>query len=296
MSSTPGKSYAHLLEGDKLYVQRARLALPILIRQAKAQKPITYSQLADELEMPNPRNLNNVLGKIGNTINALSGKHGLGEIPMINFLVVNKSKGLPGDGISGFIKMAGYDKYPNYKKRAITEQVHSEIFYYPFWDKVLTLLNLAPATSPGKPFKPSQPGGGESPEHKKFKEYIAKHPEIFNLHADSVSEVEHEFGSMDKIDVLFIHNGLKTGIEVKSNISDENDICRGLFQCVKYKALLRAEQIVDGHEINCQVILAIQGKFPKSLIPLRNALGIEVWDDIKITKAQPAQSLSMVDQ
>lgn len=44
--------------GSKLYQQRAQKALPILVRQAKARQSIYYSQLAQELGMPNPRNLN----------------------------------------------------------------------------------------------------------------------------------------------------------------------------------------------------------------------------------------------
>ena len=38
--------------GDKLYQQRARMVLPILVRQAQADKPIYYSTLAQEVGMP----------------------------------------------------------------------------------------------------------------------------------------------------------------------------------------------------------------------------------------------------
>jgi len=53
------------ISGEKLYQERARAALPLLVRQAQAGAPIFYSDLADELGMPNPRNLNYVLGSIG---------------------------------------------------------------------------------------------------------------------------------------------------------------------------------------------------------------------------------------
>ena len=59
--STGFKSNAELLISDKLYVQRARIALPILVRQAKNGECIFYSNLAEEIGMPNPRNLNYVL-------------------------------------------------------------------------------------------------------------------------------------------------------------------------------------------------------------------------------------------
>jgi hypothetical protein len=52
------------LSGSKLYQERARKALPLLVRQAKAEQPIYYSALAEYLDMPNPRNLNYVLDYI----------------------------------------------------------------------------------------------------------------------------------------------------------------------------------------------------------------------------------------
>lgn len=55
-----------LLDGEKLYQERARLTLPYLVRQAKAGQTIYYSDLAEEIDIPNPRNLNYVLGAIGN--------------------------------------------------------------------------------------------------------------------------------------------------------------------------------------------------------------------------------------
>jgi hypothetical protein len=51
----------HNLRGNKLFQERACQALPLLVRQAKAEKPICYSDLAEELRMPNPRNLDYVL-------------------------------------------------------------------------------------------------------------------------------------------------------------------------------------------------------------------------------------------
>ena len=43
------------LIGDKLYQKRARLTLPLLVRQVQAEERITYENLASELGMPNPK-------------------------------------------------------------------------------------------------------------------------------------------------------------------------------------------------------------------------------------------------
>ena len=89
--------------------------------------------------------------------------------------------------------------------------------------------------------------------------------------------------SQDEIDVVFVDGGLKIGIEVKSRISDIADILRGLFQCIKYKCLLEAEQAVIGEPKNCRVILALENSFPSELIVYKNILGIEVVDSIAYT-------------
>ena len=64
------KKASHM-HGDKLYQKRARAALLLLVRQAKARKSVTYESLAKELDMPNPRNLNYPLGSIGTTLQRL---------------------------------------------------------------------------------------------------------------------------------------------------------------------------------------------------------------------------------
>ena len=92
------------IEGEKLYQQRARKAFPLLVRQALANQPILYLDLAQELEMPNPRNLNYVLGCIGQTLQEISVEW-KEEIPPINCLVINKTKGLPGGGLVRLLKM-----------------------------------------------------------------------------------------------------------------------------------------------------------------------------------------------
>ena len=88
---TAEKTFEADINGDKLYQVRARKALPILVRQAKAQQTITYTDtdLAIELEMPNPENLNYVLGAIGNSLKKLE-KILREPIPLINVIVINK--------------------------------------------------------------------------------------------------------------------------------------------------------------------------------------------------------------
>src|SRR4051812_11898094 len=95
-------SLARSIDGDAPYQQQARKALPLLIRQAHAEQPIFYSDLANELNMPNTRNLNYVLGSIGRTMICLSESWGE-PVPPIQALVINKKTKLPGIGIDRFL-------------------------------------------------------------------------------------------------------------------------------------------------------------------------------------------------
>lgn len=103
---------AGTLFGPKLYQMRAQKALPVLVRQAIAHKPIYYIDLAEELYMPNPRNLNYVLGCIGETLQDLSIEWNE-LVPPITCLVISLSTGLPGKGIGLFLgDQDSLDKMP----------------------------------------------------------------------------------------------------------------------------------------------------------------------------------------
>src|SRR5260370_2567377 len=102
-SSGPNGASPHsIFVGDALYQQRAKEAFPILVRQAKAGQKIFYSTLADQLGMPNPRNLNKVLGLIGRAIKELSAEWKQ-DVPPLTCLVVDKENGLSGEGIAWFL-------------------------------------------------------------------------------------------------------------------------------------------------------------------------------------------------
>lgn len=285
-SNTPIKSNAYFLEGDKLYIKRARIALPILVRQAKSHEKIYYSQLASEMGMPNPRNLNYVLGAIGNAIKHIEQAQKI-KIPLINCLVVSKSSELPSDGITGFINKKDFEKLPSHEKDLYFAEEFSEIFHYKQWDQVLHFLGLEPLKNDFvkieklKNQTKERFGGGESQYHIDFKNYIKNNPSSLGLRPSLVGETEYILPSMDAIDVIFKDKDLFIGIEAKSRISNENDILRGVFQTIKYKALIKAEQIIHDQTPNYRVILALEGLLPNNLQGICNQLGVEVIQNIR---------------
>jgi len=284
---TAKTTHADLIAGDKLYLKRARKALPYLVRQAKSGKTIYYSDLAVLVDIPNPRNLNYVLGAIGNALIDL-GKRTKIAIPPIQCLVVNKRDELPGDGIEWFIATTEFSKLNKTQKQNVVAVQLTKIYTFQHWDWVLEQLNLNPIktdlSSVTQTVK-NRNGGGESIQHKKFKEYILKNPKAIGLYSDLIQgQTEYQFPSADAIDVLFVENDLTIGVEVKSIISDTADIYRGIFQCVKYKHLIEAEQIVCDKIPNSRVLLVLQGKFPEELLLIKNILGVEVLDNISIVE------------
>jgi hypothetical protein len=107
-----------IMSGNKLYLERARLTLPYLVRQAKAGQTIYYSNLATEILIPNPRNLNYVLGAIGRALIDLS-KRTKTKIPPIQCLVINKRQELPGEGIGWFLSSNDFGKLNKTQKQDV---------------------------------------------------------------------------------------------------------------------------------------------------------------------------------
>ncbi|MDN4131155.1 hypothetical protein [Pantoea ananatis] len=272
------------ISGDKAYQIRARMALPLLVRQAEACTPILYSDLAEELGMSNPRNLNYVLGSIGQSLELLSKAWKI-KVPPIQCLVINKNTKLPGEGIGWFlVKKEDFARLPLRRKREIVEVELEHIFSYPHWREVLKVFELEPTNSDFTSLikrGTSIFGGGESEQHKALKAHVARNPTIIGLGAATpVGTTEYLLPSGDSLDVSFYSKNMWVAAEVKSSISAERDIVRGLFQCVKYRAVMEAVLLAKSRPQNARVLLILESKLPQSLIPLRNTLGIEVVDGI----------------
>lgn len=272
-------------DGQKLFQQRASEALPLLVRQAKAGETIYYSDLAAEMKMPNARNLNYVLGALGGELEHLSKRWDKGKVPPLQCLVINRQDGTPGNGIGWFVPDKGeFKKLSPPEKRRIVDVMLTNVFDYPNWDSVLQQYGLAPlqlasteSLRKDARISVSRYGvGGEGDAHAATKEYVSTHPALFGLPAKLRGETEHLFASADCLDVLFKNGCEWVGVEVKGPISDEFDLNRGLFQCVKYLALLEAEQKLLQQGVNCRVLLATCQPLPTALNARRLVLNVTV--------------------
>lgn len=273
------------MSGNSLYQRRARMTLPILVRQASAGQKIFYADLARELGMRLAWNLNYVLGSIGKTLHEL-GEQWNEDIPAIQCIVVNQKTGLPGSGVDRMIAgMSSLELDPR-QKEALVQGILSDVFTYPKWPQVLQTLNLQVFESlldtNSLKVLGHAGGGGETNEHKSLKKYVAEHPECVGL-ARSLAPgaPEHLLPSGDKIDVVFVSRNAMIGVEVKARVSNEQDLLRGLFQCVKYHAVLKACRAVENTSHEVRVLMAIEGRLPDRLIPVKNTLGVSVYEEVR---------------
>ncbi len=173
---------------------------------------------------------------------------------------------------------------PLRQKRAIVEVELQHVFSYPRWREVLDAFSLAPTNSDYTSLVKRASGlgaGGESEQHRALKDFVAHNPTVIGLKASTpVGITEYPLPSGDSLDVSF--KDIKTWVaaEVKSAISNEADIVRGLFQCVKYRAVMEAVLVSQSLPQNARAILVLESKLPQSLISLRNLLGVDVVENV----------------
>lgn len=267
--------------GDGLYQTRARDVLPILVRQAHSANHITYGNLARDLGIPNPRNLNYILGSVGQTLMDLSKEWGE-EIPPIQCLAINADNHTPGRGFGWFMPdPQAWKSMTPLQRRRITEGVEQQIYAYPRWARVLEALKLKPLQEDFSDLlrqAACMRAGGESEAHKRLKEYVRVNPRLVGAKTNGrFGRTEELLPSGDRIDVFFDAGSEWVAVECKPLTSDEADLTRGLYQCIKYAAVLRAMAAVNSsHDVDARSVLVIAGALPERVRTLQVRLGVEV--------------------
>ena len=111
---------------------------------------------------------------------------------------------------------------------------------------------------------------------------MAQNPASIKLPVSSPKgQNEFPLASGDVLDVSFPLSDKWVAAEVKSRISGKDDIVRGLFQCVKYKAVMAAMQLVEKQNASVEAVLVLEREFPKCLVPLRNMFAVTVYKNAK---------------
>jgi hypothetical protein len=257
--------------------------------------PITYGELALRIGRLNKHGdghghgMGAVLGKMGHLLESVEDDWGA-TIPHIQSLVVNKTgtlRGLPDEGIKEF-----WVSYPNLTKQEKAKKAQAEYEkirdFGSRWNKILSLLDIPQveaAKSPSDKQKSSAYGkGGESELHLALKNYVAANPQLVGAQPDDEPFTEYVLPSLDTVDVLFKNSNRWTAVEVKSRISDHlpSDYERGLYQCVKYHAILEAMKTDNQYQVpaDIEVILVLESSLPPQYRDLAEALQTKVVEKI----------------
>ncbi|AYC99610.1 hypothetical protein NCHU2750_02130 [Neorhizobium sp. NCHU2750] len=96
--------------------------------------------------MPNPRDLNWVLGSVGHSLDELSRKSGWKKRapPHIQSLVINKGTQMPGPGFDSFLagRDVDYGELDRQQKRLYLNGYWADVFAYPYWRELLSEFDL----------------------------------------------------------------------------------------------------------------------------------------------------------
>lgn len=294
------------LLGDTWTAITARNALPIVVRCAQHGEPITYGQL--DAEIVNHGLGHHVMavqygypaGAIGTALIELEDRWNI-RIPPLNAIIVNAKDRLPGKGVNYYLKhyfkvKKGTSSISVKQRRAVVEAIQADVFAFRHWDRVLRECEVARfggdavkkknnKDDVAPPKRGSWSTEPESQEHRKLKEYVANNPSVIGLPRGSpVGRTEYLFPSADSADVVFTSSKQLVGVEVKSHISNDADLSRGIFQAVKYQALLRAEQRARLEAPTATALLVSERALPTKLANLAAALGVEAIV-VKVTDA-----------
>ena len=289
------------LDGDTWTARTARFGLPILIEYARERRPITYGEWDAEI----------VRRGLGTHVLEVQYGHPAGTlgdacleyaeeaeiaVPMINLMVINKGTRLPGKGANGYIREycrefldeeIDPERLSLRDKRAIIEQAQRAIFDFPHWADVLRAYGLpttqarsSGATRP-KRRRPNPNGwhtGPDSEAHKALKALIASTPSLVGLTDEHQGKLEQLLYSGDRVDVYFRTAAL--AVEVKATNASWDELHRGIFQCVKYQALLRAQQLNDRAIPNADCVLATGDPLPDDLRDIAARLSVRCVDQL----------------
>jgi hypothetical protein len=173
---------------------------------------------------------------------------------------------------------------PLRQRREIVQAELQRIFAYPRWREILDVFSLKPVETDFAVIVAAARlirGGGESEAHKRLKHFVANNPDIVGLAAGTKVETEYTLLSGDCLDVSFTKKTLWVVVEVKSRTSNEADLARGLFQCVKYLAVMEAILIATSRPANARALLVVEGKLSQRLVALKNKLGVEVIEGVR---------------
>lgn len=209
------------------------------------------------------------------------------EAPLLNVLLVERATELPSGGAGGYLakrykqprvrRENAKDRYPNLWRRTFdlaaghvystSEKEWQRLFEAAFGEP-LTPREIEEDRNRRK--KGEEDDGlrysrkGEGPNHKALRLWVCANPgSIRRRFFSAVTETEVVLDSADRVDAVFNLKDEVVAVEVKSRDSNLIDLRRGVFQCIKYRAVLDAMDIRESDTVSA--MLVHEGKLPAEI-------------------------------
>ena len=207
--------------------------------------------------------------------------------PPLNVLLVRQEDRMPGEGAGPF--MADYlsdrrlastgfrDRHPR-RWRSACDEIATDVYAFDDWNELYRDAFGERLPAPTQPQGTENDGirharRGEGPNHKALRLWVRDHPsKIRGGYANFATDTEVVLDSADRVDVVYYDPDSTVAIEVKSSDSDDTDLRRGIFQCIKYRAVMEAMDIRQDAQVD--TVLVTQRPLPRDLRPLLRLHGI----------------------
>lgn len=246
----------------------------LLIDAAKRRSSITYGEAARRLTEIgfNGITARNVGGLAGALMFEIRKKwpEKKGKYPPLNILLVQRRTRRPSGGAREFVEDYLDDRdLDSTKWPEVCKKIMTDVHDFKNWDQVYHYTFDEPLPIP-KSLEGKEKDGirhdrkGEGENHKNLRIWVRKNPgKIKKSYKDFITDTEVVLDSADRVDVVYYGRDVTVAIEVKSRDSNDEDLRRGVFQCIKYRAVMKA---MDMPKV--VALLVTQTDLPGDLKPL----------------------------
>lgn len=236
-----------------------------------------------------------VAGELMNLIHSVDPK-----APLINVLVVNQKDELPSKGAGSFmavrfenprLKVRNYKQLHPAKWRTYFDRAAAEVYAYSPEAWADLYERVFEERLPQRTIKSEREkrhagneedygagagkygAGGEGEHHRALRLWVTNNPDkVGQGYPRARTETEYNLDSGDRVDSVFHLADRTIALEVKSRISNFVDLKRGVFQCIKYRAVMMAMDVRT--EVAVEAFLVTETKLPGEILALLRQHGI----------------------
>ncbi|WP_139150054.1 hypothetical protein [Sphingobium yanoikuyae] len=297
-----GRSARYVATNENLINHALAPTMRWLIAAALDGATMTYGQVKQRLESEVgfstvfATRIGLVAGELMNRIQAATP-----NAPLINTLVVNQQDRLPSKGAGSYmarrfgnpqLAAEGYKERHPAKWRAYFERAAAEVYAYSpeawsaLYAKVFgeALPNARISEERAKRHDGNEDDfgagvgkygtGGEGKYHKALRLWVTANPgKIRRAFANARTETEFCLDSGDRIDSVYHLDDRTVVLEVKSRISNEIDLRRGVYQCIKYRAVKAAMDVRQ--KVPVEAVLVTESEISGEIAGLLRQHGIQ---------------------